>query len=452
MRRWCQVALLLVLSLLLGGGQCADEAVDLEALRQDVAPPFDYALYCDSRGQLTSAQADVLLVHRSAHLEQVYADAQQGDPRARALFQHLESQFQAAGTRLADQALGLACTSHPTCTVRWQFLDELMPAPRAGGMRLRQVLAASFAQAARDKQVQNTVITAALSVLMVGGVVEKAEVEAAGKTASALTAGAALTEGLASEEAAALQARLTEAETLESGARHPARLEALARARPSLGQPPPGVAVGNAQWADYVSYWEQRYEELAGNRSRPSGAPPAKPPLVWSEYKAFRSRVQRAVEFQRDVTRVLQRNAELPRTERQWLHGMEHPLVAENVGLAHEGTQALTYVDQLVVDIESLRPGRTPAVHSFSVKQRDLNGLSREEAVQQLRIDALEALNKYGSTVEVRRPGHPLFGRKLEITQVHLVYDKTGVPSELQQPLQTIANQLKLELHFHAQN
>ncbi len=150
MSRWSQVAALVALSLVLGGSRCGeDEGVPLEVLRQDVAPAFDYALYSDAQGRLTGKYSDVLLVHRSEHLERVYADALRGDARARALFGQLEAQARASGEKLAERALGLVCTSLPACTVRWEFLDELIPSREAGGMRLRHVLAESFEHAAR---------------------------------------------------------------------------------------------------------------------------------------------------------------------------------------------------------------------------------------------------------------------------------------------------------------
>ncbi len=421
MSHWFRVAALLALSLVLGGSRCGEgEGVSLEELRQDVAPPFDYALYCDAQGRLTGKNSDVLLVHRSEHLERVYADAQRGDSRARVLFGQLEAQVAASGHVVADQALGIVCTALPNCTVRWQFLDELIPSRDAGGMRLRHVFATSFERKARLKGVENAVITAAMSVLMVGSVVETAEVRAAGAEARAgasqvrkLVGGTGLTEGLSLEEAAALEARLAEAEALEMGARLPANLEALARHRPSVHQPPRGVAADSGRWVDYVTYWERRYEELAGTRQRPTGTPPVKPPLAWDSYDTFLGRFQRALEFERDVARVLQREAGLAQAQRHWLRGLERPLVTEHMGLAHEGRASLTYVDQFVVDEASLRPGRTPVVHSFSNKQRDFKSLSKKEIRNQLDADAQEALTKYGGTVEVRRPGHPLFGRKV---------------------------------------
>jgi hypothetical protein len=459
MNRWFRVAALVALSLVLGGSRCGEhEGMSIEVLRQDVAPPFDYSLYCDARGRLTGRHSDTLLVHRSEHLERVYADAQRGDDRARTLFGQLEAQVQASGDTLADRALGLVCTSLPACTVRWQFLDELIPSRQAGGMRLRHVLATSFERKARLKGVENAVISAVLSVLLVGAVVEMAEVRAAGAEARTgavhgrgRVGSAGLAEGLSLEEAAALEARLAEAEALETSARLPANLEALARHRPSLHQPPRGVAADSGRWVDYVAYWERRYEELAGTRQRPPGAPPVKPPLAWEGYNTFLGRFQRALDFQRDVARALRREAGLTKGERQWLRGLEQPLVAENVGLAHEGRSALTYVDQFVVDESSLRPGLTPSVHSFSNKQRDFQSLSKNAVERQLAADAQEALTKYGGTVEIRRPGHPLFGRKITVSRVHLVYDERGMPPTTKETLTRAAKHSDIELHFHAQ-
>lgn len=460
MSRWFRVAALVALSLVLGGSQCGEETgVPLEVLRRDVAPSFDYALYSDAAGRLRGKGSDALLVHRSEHLERVYADAQRGDARARVLFGQLEAQVAASGQVLADQALGLVCTALPSCTVRWAFLDEVIPSREAGGMRLRHVLATSFERAARLKGVENAVITAVVGVLLAGVVVEVAEARAAGAEArTGLSAGrvlareGSLAEGLSLEEAAALDARLAEAESLERGARHPARLEALARYRPLVDQPPRGFAANHARWVDYVGYWERRYEELAGTRQRPEGAPAVKPPLTWDSYEAFLGRFQRAMEFQRNVARALRREAGLAVGQRHFLRGLELPMVTENVGLIHEGRASLTYVDQLVVDEASLRPGRTPSVHSFSNKQRGFNSMSVKEAVNHLQADAREAWAKYGGTVVVRRPGHPLFGRKVTVSRVHLVYyEEDELPSKIRSALVDTAKDLNIELHFHAQ-
>jgi hypothetical protein len=53
------------------------------------------------------------------------------------------------------------------------------------------------------------------------------------------------------------------------------------------------------------------------------------------------------MKFQREVSSKLRPEAEVPRGKRQWLHAMEQPVIEENVGLAHEGNDSRTYVDQL---------------------------------------------------------------------------------------------------------
>jgi hypothetical protein len=449
MGHWLRVVAWGVLSLVLGGSRCDEDGVaPPEVWREDVAPAFDYALYCDASGRLTGRYSDVLLVHRSEHLERVYADAQRGEARARVLFGQLEAQVAASGEKLADQALGLVCPALPSCTVRWAFLDELIPSHEAGGMRLRHVLARSFEREARLKGVENAVLNAALSVLLVGSVLEAAEARAAGAESRALAGGVG--RGLALEDAAALEARFAEAEALESGARLPAQLEVLARYRPSVHQPPVGVAASDGRWMDYVTYWARRYDELAGIRPRPPNAPPVKPPLKWESYNVFRGRFQDALVFQGSVAEALRREAGLAKGRRHWLRGFEQPLVTENVGLAHGPRVSLTYVDQLVVDKASLRPGQTPSVHSFSNKQRDFRSMSEDMIDAQLAADAREALTKYGGTVEVRRPGHPLFGRKVTVSRVHLVYDGTEMTPGFKDKLILKAENLNVELHFHA--
>ncbi len=214
MPSWPRLLVLVGLSLVLAGSHCAeDEAVTLEQLRQDVAPPFDYALYCDEQGRPRVKGSDVLLVHRSAHLERVYTDAQRGNARARTLFGHLEMQVAATGAPLADKALGLVCTALPSCTVRWSFLDELIPSREAGGMRLRHVLAQSFERAARIKGVQNAVLASVLSVLLMGSVLDQAKASAVGAETRAGTTERASTAARVTELRAALpsaqQGRIT---------------------------------------------------------------------------------------------------------------------------------------------------------------------------------------------------------------------------------------------------
>jgi hypothetical protein len=253
---------------------------------------------------------------------------------------------------------------------------------------------------------------------------------------------------VALEEAKALAARLSEAEAIEVGTRCPARLKELERYRPAVSEPPTGVKAESPLWADYVAYWEGRYQELAGLRSSTAGRAELKPPLKWQSYQQFRERFRQALEFQRRVGEAMRSEASGAAGARRLLRGVEQPLVTENVGLAHE-RGFLTYVDQLVVDKASLSAGSRPAVHSFSNKKRSLASRDLDDTLKQLQADLQEARLKYGGTVEVRRPGHPLFGRKVIVTRVHLVYDGQGLTDPLRKALSNEALNNGVDLHFY---
>lgn len=452
MSRLLSLAWLVLLSTTLVGGSCDEpEAVGLEALRRDVPPPFDYSLYCDAHGKLVGDRSAVLLVHRSEHLERVYADAQAGDARAQALFRQLEATLLRTGAELADRSLGFTCNSLPACVVAWHQLDEFLPSHGAGGMRLRQVMAEGFAHEAKLKQVRNAVVSAALDVLLVGTVLKTGAAGAAEATVGSVEAGRLALAGvearLAAEELPALEVRMVEAEALEVGPRYPSRLEALTRHRPSGAQPPSGVEADHPRWTSYVAYWERRYEELAGTRPLPQGQAAAKPPLTWEAYSSLLGRFQRSLEFQRSAARVLQQARESGGA-RDWVPDMKQPLATENTGLRHGGSDVITYADALVADEASLGSGK-PNVQTFSMKQRDFSAMTEDEAFKQAQIDATEAQIKYGGTVEVRRRGHPLFERKVIVTRVHLVYDGTRLSQLHKQAISKGAKTRGVESHFH---
>ncbi|MFL5343629.1 MAG: hypothetical protein ACJ8AT_02495 [Hyalangium sp.] len=471
MPRFVPLALLLLLSTALLGSDCGEPgAVPLEELRADVAPPFDYSLYCDTAGRLEGERSAVLLVHRSEHLERVYADSLAGDARARALFGQLESAIQQSGSVLAQEALGFKCATAPACTVQWSFLDEFIPSRGAGGLRLRGLLAGSFSRQAKLQGVRNAVLDAALNVLVAGtalktgpaGLAESeagaAEAKVLAEEAERLAREATLEQrvalpsaegALAAEEAAAEAARLAEAEALEPGPRQPARVEELARYRPQRGRPPQGVATDHPRWGQYVAYWERRYEELTGKRPLPPGETETQPPLTWKSYDALLSRFQRSLEFQRGVTREMQQEARAAGGERLLPQGMKRPLVADNLGLAHEDSASITYSDQFVVDETTVGKGRTLTAHSYSDKQHDFSRKSPDDAVKQFKVDAEEAKTKYGGTVEVRRRGHPLFGQKVVVSRVHIVYDGTNLSNEIREALFEEAKDRGVDLHFH---
>jgi hypothetical protein len=251
-------------------------------------------------------------------------------------------------------------------------------------------------------------------------------------------------------EVSAVEARLVEAEALGPGARQTAVVEDLARLRPTLERPPVGTAADDALWRDYVTYWERRYLEVTEAAGKAVGV---NPPRTWPSYQEFRSRVRRALEFQAKVSSLLQREVSLQPAERQALggmmRGMKQPRTDGNVGLKHEGRTTVTYADDVTVDEVTLK-SRAPHVESVSTKQRDFRRMSRDEAADQVETDAREALAKYGGEVEVRRRGHPLFGRRVAVSRVHLVYDAALVPKEefFRKRMLEAAKEAGVELHF----
>jgi hypothetical protein len=466
MSRPYALALMLVLSTGLLGSDCSEpEAVPIEELRKDVAPAFDYGLYSDDDGQLKGERSAVLLVYRAAHLERVYADAQEGNKRAQALVQQLEATFHATGVKVAAMSEGLACPALPACAVKWQFLDELVPSRQEGGTRLREQLADGFMREARKQKASNMAYAAALNVLLVGSIWNvataagaEARTAAGGARAGVAEAGQVGSEAaleqrlalpgaagrLAAEEAVAVEARLGQAEALAVGDRYPNNLKELAQYRPSRTHILEGVSPDNPLWPKYVAYWEQRYKELAGN-------PGLKGPLRWEPYEALTDTFGRARRFQGSATQAMRREVLAAPEERVWLRGMKNPRVDENMCVIPEGSTRRYFVDQMAVDEATLGPGQRPVVHSFSTKQHNFSGKTPEAAVEEFRADIAEARTKYAGTVEIRRPGHPLFGRKVVVSRVHIIYDGEGLLPDVRRALTNAAERAGAELHFHVQ-
>jgi hypothetical protein len=297
---------------------------------------------------------------------------------------------------------------------------------------------------------RNALITSSLNALLAATIV-KGQLKAAAQEGKAAGRGPpAATEGrglvAATTEAELLEARLVEAEAVATEARHPAALSELSRFRPSLANPPPGMAAGDSLWSDYVAYWEGRYAELAGQGA---GQPAPKPPLTWEGYGTLRAHYRRGLEFQRTVAQELRREFDLSATTRRLLRGMQQPHLTENVGLGHGGTTSLTYVDQLVFDEATLGLGSRLRVETFSNKSRDFRGWSNKQIFDQVRTDAHEAQVKYGGVVQIRRPGHSLFGQEVRVSRVHLIYDAKTIPPQVKKQMARTAGELGVEVHFH---
>jgi hypothetical protein len=429
-------------------------------------PPFKYSLYLE--GKSLSPGADLLLVQRPEHLEHVYAQ-RRGNPEAELLFKWLESQFEQTGVRFADMTVLACALDLPIrCTPDWEFIDSVLGhSDGPGATHLRRVLADSFSARARQRGMENTVVLSITHAVMARGMmkaaVSKATVAAEARaaagsvpptglrgstaeprplpaaTAEAAAAGAerlvTVTGRLrAPRDLSAIRAKLVEAEALETGARQTAVLKDLVRLRPLPERPPAGLPAGEALWRDYVTYWERRFSELSAPGARVAGI---RPPLTWENYQS-------------DVSAMLQGEVEKPQGKRRLLHEMARPRMEENVGLAHEGSDARTYVDQFALD-EAALESNAPRVETFSTKQRDFTRMDKGAIATQVQADAREAFKKYGGTVEIRRPGHPLFERSVTVTQVHVVYDESVVPQDLalREEMKSIAGNLGVTLHFH---
>lgn len=205
---------------------------------------------------------------------------------------------------------------------------------------------------------------------------------------------------------------------------------------PRADAPPPGAEP--TIWTAYIDYWNKRVGDLrnayqGGQKSTQAG------PLTWLDYSAFQSRFARGRVFQDSVTRQLREaHRELD--------------IRSDVGISRPGSFRTLFPDQVAVDREAQRawelngrpPGEVPKVQTFSNKSRDFRNMSAERVQAQVEEDLTEAKNKYsgeleirrdsqsvsgpssengGSTIQLKLPPHPLYGTKVQVSKVTLIYD-----------------------------
>lgn len=170
---------LLALALVSLATACS-EGVSLPPLEEE-PPPFDFSLYLEGGG--LKPNADVLLVRRPKHLELVYALSRAGDStapdhaQAGQLFGIIEAEFKKTGVYVANQVVSLRCAAVelPDCVPKWSFIDELLgPGDGPGSRRLRQALADSFEETARQRGMENTLVLATVNVLLARGMLKSA--------------------------------------------------------------------------------------------------------------------------------------------------------------------------------------------------------------------------------------------------------------------------------------
>jgi hypothetical protein len=445
-----------ILLLMIAGLACAQNKNLPEV--ETPPPAFDYALCSDAEGNLKQVDLAVWLMRRPRHLEQVYADAQQRVPRAVRLMSHVERVARLVGNEVAENATSAPCLAAPNgCQFDMAFLDQVfLGSDEPGAKRVKEVLLESFVERTRQRGVQQKLVLSIAEALLAGGVavatVEKTILQQESRTGAAAAGEAkAVAPGAvaAEAEAQALQAKVREAELAVEGGRYSGSLQALKQARPVLDKPPAGVVAEEKAWTDYVAYYERRLAELeAAERAGPGKGTAPLPPVTWPGYRNLHIISLNSRIFQGKTTRSLWQDAQLPEAERQWSKGMRSPYMSEQLGMKPRGSDKVFYADAAMTDQATLKPGATPRVYTFSIKQRDFMLTSPDEVFSQLRADCREAVKKYGGTVEIRRPGHPLFSREVDVSKVYLIYDAKMVPENLRAVMKNIAKGLGVEVIF----
>jgi hypothetical protein len=239
---------------------------------------------------------------------------------------------------------------------------------------------------------------------------ETGAVERAGGLASLVDEAAGLTREV-------VEARLALVEWEVPGPRLPKDVAVLERQRPSPDAPPPG-AEGNPRWGEYVAYYEKRVRELRQGKANQG-------PLRWTHYEQMWGWFTRGLAFERFMVALLEADAALPRAQSRFLGAFLQPRILRSVGV-WKPESGLRYADGLVIE-EGGPAGAPPRIETFSFKSRDFSGLE-EKALKALMLeDAREALQKYGGTLNIRRPSLQsllLGSDDVPVQRVRLVYDK----------------------------
>lgn len=254
------------------------------------------------------------------------------------------------------------------------------------------------------------------------------------------------------------KAKFEEAEAAETAKRP--KVETLAELEklkkdPPLKEKPPERADPEL-WDDgkgggYVNYWHERVkllEEELKSPAEPGAKPKTSPPLPWDAYSAFRGKFKRGRVFEDKVTEKLA--GERPDLRIEQDVGVKK---APAEGAAEGAKNTTKFADQLGVDKAKLeaweKAGRpkegVPDVESFSNKSREFAKMSEADRAGQVAADVLEAIDKYGGEVEIRRPGHPLFGMKPKVSKVTLIYDAKLAPAELRPAIEAAARDAAAE-------
>jgi hypothetical protein len=87
-------------------------------------------------------------------------------------------------------------------------------------------------------------------------------------------------------------------------------------------------------------------------------------------------------------------------------------------------------------------------MENMSVKSHDFDRMTNEQVQAIVRQDYNELRSKYGGPAEVRRPGHPLFGQKVEAARLHLVYEGKLANGKVRAAIIKALKNTSVEVHF----
>jgi hypothetical protein len=464
---------------------CGTTQTALPSIAADA--PLRYSTYCDTPGHVRGESWALALIGHPSHREEVYRQAAQGLYPASEVWLHLESVCHDAGGWTAEDHAGPRCALLPPelgCEFNWNPVRSLMPGAGQGRERLLAVFKEGYD--ARWEQVKRGYHARAeltrAGMLMAGVALGRTPAAAEGQAAATeeqaaaaerralgaeARAGAAeagsegtsppglvsaetlgLSRALGAEEASALETRLLELEAESPGTRESFSAEELRNGRLAPRARPSEVTEESALWREFEAYRQRRFHEVRARwGSSSKGTLSVKPPLRWESYQQFREHFQRCHQFESKVGGVLVHDMELPPGSRRVLRDSRQPLLARNVGTKKPGQTGLRYPDYLAVDEATLEEDSVPRVESVSVKRRNFLNKNAQEVERQVRVDTQEALNQYGGNLEVRRPGHPLYGRTVQVFKVHLVYE-ADIVGDWKGLIQRICREAKVEVYF----
>jgi hypothetical protein len=135
------------------------------------ATTVHYDDLCDASGSITDDtwQRVLVMLHNPDQVDQMYADAVDGNQRAANFARQIEVTFEASGHEVARRTGSLWCqlpVVHELagCIPNWSYLDFLRR-ERPGGRRLREVIGDAFQAEAKEIHLKNQIILNALIAL-----------------------------------------------------------------------------------------------------------------------------------------------------------------------------------------------------------------------------------------------------------------------------------------------